>query len=1540
MTDERLSIEQMAAVLDNAPVAIFVSEIESRKLIYANRLAKSTLLPKDGADECCCYHLAGFAKPCAFCHAGQMGRNELFVREFSHPQTHRIFELSGKIIDWNGKPAHIEYAVDITEKKREQARNEALQNELQTTLSSIPCGLCVYRITKGRISPVFHNPAFYTIMGYSSEHIRAVEQTTDYLGVHPDDLPLLQEKIQKTIDKNDDLRHTYRLWNDQKHEYRWICMEGIIAPQEDGTKLLYGVYSDVSEQKKLENGLTDANIKIQNIVNAIPGGVAIYKVSDILETVYYSDGVPELSGYTIEEYQELIQHNAVEMAYHEDIAMVIYYIRKALQDHTTVDFDFRKQHRDGQIVWVHMQAKQIGQEDGSPLLQCVFHNITELKEAQLELDHLVNSIPGGIASYRVEGDKFIPTFYSDGVMALSGHTREEFMDMIQDDALNAVYEPDRERVVAAAKTALISGKVLDISYRMLHKDGSIIWVHLNGRRLGPLSETMRFYAVFTGMSAEARLYQDIANESADAIYVIDQKNYDLLYVNESKDLFTAGKHCLGQKCYKALHDKDAPCEFCTLQSQAADGQEHEMPVDSQGRFYATRFWETDWNGVPAYIKFVRDNTETVKTRNEKERLEEYFRTVVNNLPGGIAVVRYAENGHMMPEYISDGFAAMTGMSLEEAWEMYRKDAMIGAHPDDLERIREQLATYITSGEDHYELVYRLQKGSDCYIWVKVSFSIIRNQDGDKRLYAIYRDITKEREEQEEVRRQYNDLILQHYRTPGPNALVVGHCNITQNRILEIIDYTNTDPLRLFGTDREAFFTGLGGLIPDPVERQRFFSIYLGAPARAAFERNETVQILECFINLPHESAGRYVQFKMNMVSAPDTEDVTGILTVTDITEQTISNRILDQLSISGHDLVVDLNLLQDRYCIVSCDEKTHLIPPRQGCHTQWVDLMLRTRVVPRDREAYQNNLNPERMLARLQKDGSYTFSFSIVDDNGDIRVKNMTVSAVDLRLGRICLSRSDITASLREQQGLLHMIAYTFDLAGFIDVSSGRLTMYTRQTVLENLPPYHIENYECAIERFTEPYGVEQQKDIDKQFRLKNMLRRLDEKPSGYEFLLPYHTDKEVRYKQINVLWGDQNHRTICLVRADVTDMLMAERKSQTELENALEQARKANRAKSDFLSAMSHDIRTPMNAIMGMTELAFAHLDDTSRVEEYLRKISISSKHLLSLINDVLDMSKIDGSKIELSKRNISLSELLQQLSDMMSPQAKTSGLELTIRTKDIAQPYFYGDPLRINQIFINLLSNAVKFTPTGGKVDFLAEEIMAEKPNAVRYRFTISDTGIGMSPDFLFHLFEPFVRSENTTQIEGTGLGLSITKGLVDLMSGTISVKSQVGKGSVFAVELECEAAQKKDTHSKDLDALSVHPANRAVLSGRCILVAEDNEINAEITCGLLDMFGANYVVKTDGIQTVDAFCQAKQGAYDAILMDIQMPRMNGYEATRIIRGLDRPDAQAIPIIAMTANAFAEDVQLSLAAGMTAHIAKPIDVKTLKNTLCQLLQ
>ena len=532
------------------------------------------------------------------------------------------------------------------------------------------------------------------------------------------------------------------------------------------------------------------------------------------------------------------------------------------------------------------------------------------------------------------------------------------------------------------------------------------------------------------------------------------------------------------------------------------------------------------------------------------------------------------------------------------------------------------------------------------------------------------------------------------------------------------------------------------------------------------------------------------------------------------------------------------------------------------------------------------------------------------------------------------------------------------------------------------------------------------------------------------------------------------------------------EQQMNQKLQEALDAAQSANEAKSNFLSNMSHDIRTPMNAIVGFSVLLEKDAGDPEKVREYTRKITASSHHLLSLINDVLDMSKIESGKTSLNVDRFSLPELLDELNIILLPQAKAKEQSLTTHVQGAPPEQIMGDKLRLNQILINLLSNAIKYTPEGGKIDFVVSELPAAAPQYVKLRFTVRDNGIGMSEDFQKTVFDPFSReiSSVTNKIQGTGLGMAITKNLVDLMGGIIQVESQPGQGSTFTVELSfvlpeqdgsedwfrqrigrmlvaddeedicldvrkimgdagvdvsfvtdgaaaVESAVAAHSRGEDYHVILLdwkmpgvdgveaarmirqrvgesvpilvltsydwaeieEEARRAginafvpkpffastfmqaikplfaeqserhdapaegpapgVMSGRLFLVAEDNEMNAEILTELLAMEGAGCEVAVNGRQAVDMFAASEPGHYDMILMDVQMPVMNGYEATREIRACGHPEARTIPIVAMTANTFAEDVRNALDAGMDGHLGKPVDMEAVRELVGRLL-
>ena len=528
--------------------------------------------------------------------------------------------------------------------------------------------------------------------------------------------------------------------------------------------------------------------------------------------------------------------------------------------------------------------------------------------------------------------------------------------------------------------------------------------------------------------------------------------------------------------------------------------------------------------------------------------------------------------------------------------------------------------------------------------------------------------------------------------------------------------------------------------------------------------------------------------------------------------------------------------------------------------------------------------------------------------------------------------------------------------------------------------------------------------------------------------------------------------------------------RSKETAEQAFQIAEEANRAKSSFLSNMSHDIRTPMNAIVGFAALLARDAENPEKVREYTKKITNSSQHLLGLINDILDISKIEAGKTTLTLSNENIVDLIEGIDSIIRPQMKAKGHTFEVHSKDLKHEQVVMDKLRLNQILLNLLSNAVKYTPDGGRVSLTVQELPQHTKQLARFRFLVTDNGYGMSPEYVQKIFHAFTREEDsvTNKIQGTGLGMAITKNLLDLMGGSILVESEKGRGSTFTVDLElqisdlavdqdfwqkngitrilavddeevvCQGIQmtmegtgvtvdytldgrtavnllkrsqeeghgyhlvlldwkmpgingleatrrirqevskdilililtsydwpdiEEDARNAGVDAFLSKPffltsfrqavssvlhhtaeehqsAGESILQGMHVLVAEDNEINAEILSELLDMSGATCDIYENGRLVADAFASSKPGQYDLILMDVQMPVMNGYDATRTIRDMDHPLARTIPIIAMTANAFSEDIRDALEAGMSAHVAKPIDMTVLEQTIKAVLE
>lgn len=608
----------------------------------------------------------------------------------------------------------------------------------------------------------------------------------------------------------------------------------------------------------------------------------------------------------------------------------------------------------------------------------------------------------------------------------------------------------------------------------------------------------------------------------------------------------------------------------------------------------------------------------------------------------------------------------------------------------------------------------------------------------------------------------------------------------------------------------------------------------------------------------------------------------------------------------------------------------------------------------------------KKCIEGLKKEGdSSNVEYRVQHKNGDIRHIMGNIKLISEN-GELCYRRFllDCTdqkirekESARHQAELIQALSIDYSVVCFFDLDTGMgvaLRQGSSSGYMFNSP----EGGEISLEESMDIYIREFVHEEDREMlREASAIKKMKKKLSQEKlYHVNYRALKDGKYKYYQmkaVRAGERRDRFgIVLGFHSVDEEIRKAIEKKNLLEDALLQANKANKAKSEFLSNMSHDIRTPMNAIIGFTTLAISHIDHKNQVAEYLDKIMISGNHLLNLINDVLDMSRIESGKVHLEEKPCSLREILQGLCNILQPDVNAKKLTLHVDTANLKDKEIYCDKLRLNQVLLNLASNAVKYTDEGGSIRISVTQKKGAPAGYANYEFAIQDTGIGMSEEFVAHVFDPFEREENSTLsgIQGTGLGMAITKNIVDMMNGAISVKSRQGVGTEFTVSFtfrlqDCGKNQSESERKSHVPECANMTGSgqqgqreEGFHTGRILLV-EDVELNQEIAVTILGDAGFVTEVAENGQVAVNMIKESEPGYYQLVLMDVQMPVMNGYEATKAIRGLSNKKLASIPILAMSANAFEEDKREALRCGMNGHIAKPIDVETLFDTMNKIL-
>ena len=535
----------------------------------------------------------------------------------------------------------------------------------------------------------------------------------------------------------------------------------------------------------------------------------------------------------------------------------------------------------------------------------------------------------------------------------------------------------------------------------------------------------------------------------------------------------------------------------------------------------------------------------------------------------------------------------------------------------------------------------------------------------------------------------------------------------------------------------------------------------------------------------------------------------------------------------------------------------------------------------------------------------------------------------------------------QDQNAVARALTENYEIISLVDLSNGAYTDFRKGPFVESLDKAYNSSagtFSEAIMRFAETYVYEEDRnDFYNKLSTFNLMRELTKHGEAIVDTRLV-TPNGLEYYQVKVVADDRfKDNYLCVVGVkNVDETTRKEMRHKLMLEEALSHTEDANEAKTAFLFNMSHDIRTPMNAVLGFATLAKKKLDDDPETAKgYLDKIELSGQHMLTLLNDVLDMASIEAGKITIDEKTVNVHSFGETIVDMTANMAAARNITVNVEYKDIVHEYLYADVLHCNQIFLNIVTNSIKYTRPGGKVDIVFAEVPCKSSGYANYVATIEDNGIGMNPEFLKHIYESFEREHSTTEsgVQGVGLGMSITKRLVDLLGGTIEIESELGVGTKTTLRFKAHVPEKTEEDG-ETDGPVDYSKPVFDLRDKRILVVEDNELNREITRELLEECGVIIDEACDGEECLEKVRNADPGDYDLILMDIQMPKIDGYAATRAIRALDHIELAGIPIVALTANAFDEDKQKAYASGMDAFLSKPVNPENLVRTVSDIIK
>lgn len=1380
-------------------------------------------------------------------------------------------ESDSLIIAPDGRQVLLCGSSDITDVIRER-------QEYRSVLQNIPGAVCHYVLREGTLTPIFVSDGLARLVGLTTEEEALAIAADPANHVHPDDKQLIYNAFNRFYAGEKWAVEVYRMQNERTGGYTWVRNDAICTDRGDGSYDMFVSYSDVNDEMAVKAELEGKTRQLQTIVDT----AMLLRSGRGFDT-----GVGEML-------EQIRDYFDADRAY-------------------IFDFDLENGRTSNSF-----EACRAGVRSEMPGLQ------------NLE----INAVCFWLDEFKT---KDIIHVSLDDISADDELRRYE-REILQRQRINELFSAPLYR------NGVVSGFVGIDDPRRNREDTAVLSLLSSF-----IADEQTKHEIQTRLQGSQSEMTNILKKVPGAIakYAIGRDRVDMLFLSEGYTELTGftpreAMASVSKSILSRVHPADSPEMAAKLKDMCLGRSlyyEHTFRLCCKnGEYKWIRLQGTnegEENGRRIFYAVYSDISKEIeagqKERILREALEnagEQNRAIIQNIPGAF-IVFDVTSGKRKITYVSEGVVKLLGYTQKEILSIYADDPDKDIHPEDAHLV-EQIGEAIQN-RGSFQIDYRLLRKDGKWQWVSVSGSVAGTRK-KMQLYAVYTDISKRKAAEEQLRLSREDLAAA-IRNAGVGyweycpATKTVDCGILFNDSGETKRYKKQLPFKdprdsdVHPADLEAF-------------ARLHEKIDSGADSASAEVR--------VFLGGKY----RWQRLKYAAIKNKKGETVKAVGTSQDISElkkaQASYQRELEQRKLLEQGVVSSavINLSKNSVTIYSEGRGK-----KSEALEETIEKTIKRELpfIPgsEEREAYAARHSRENLLRAYDEGRDFlSMDYRRRGENGQIMWRSSTVKLIkEPATGDIIALQR--TSNISEEKIIKQITAATLRLDYktiiHLDGGTGTYIRFSKTNDADNpLNPQQGGDFWAYMEEYIRVNVHEEDKAQVLQFIDREYMFSALENEGELSFVYRLKTSEGVASVRLRASYLDRENELVMITVTDVTELIRKEQDKNSQLEAALRAADRANSAKSDFLSRMSHDMRTPLNAVISMTDFALEEAGLPERAAEYLENVKASGSYLLSLINDILSMSKIESGEMKISCSPTTTKELLRTIISVVGERAREKEIDLSVSAVGDTEKGIMADISHVSQVLVNLIGNAIKYTPRGGCVE-LAVEQLPSKEGEISFRYIVSDNGVGMSENFQKRMYEPFSQEGRAPCAgeDGTGLGLAIVKSLVCKMNGDIYCQSTAGAGTIFTVTLTYKRAD--DEELKNARALlpPIEAQGKPALCGGTILVAEDHPMNVMVARRLLEKQGYTVEVAEDGAVAVKMVASSEENHYKAILMDIRMPGMDGLEATRTIRALDRRDARSIPIIAMTANAFDEDIRMSMEAGMNAHLAKPVEPKRLFETL-----